>query len=159
MIDPLLDVLANNGGPTPTHALMPGSPAINMGDPSASAGMGDTPQFDQRGAPYTRVSGGRIDMGAFEDQPPPSPSADFDSDDDIDGADFLAWQRGSERSPPAPPSPTAMRITTMTSTAMIWTSGKSIRNRRGDGRCYIICSPDQSRVGRRLVQCNDVSLG
>jgi len=32
-----------------------------------------------------------IDIGAFELQPP---SANFDDDGDIDGTDFLAWQRG-----------------------------------------------------------------
>ena len=37
-----------------------------------------------------RVFGGRIDIGAVELQP----SADFDADDDVDGGDFLAWQRG-----------------------------------------------------------------
>ena len=31
-VDPRLGPLADNGGPTLTHALMPGSPAINMGD-------------------------------------------------------------------------------------------------------------------------------
>ena len=32
--DPMLGPLADNGGPTLTHALLPGSPAINAGDPS-----------------------------------------------------------------------------------------------------------------------------
>src|SRR4029077_1270322 len=35
-IDPLLGPLANNGGPTLTHALQSGSPAIDHGDPAAS---------------------------------------------------------------------------------------------------------------------------
>src|SRR4029077_19188406 len=54
-IDPLLSPLANNGGPTLTHALQPGSPAINRGDPAA-------PPADQRG--YGRA--GVPDVGAFE---------------------------------------------------------------------------------------------
>ena len=33
-IDPMLGPLQYNGGPTPTHALSPGSPAINAGNPS-----------------------------------------------------------------------------------------------------------------------------
>jgi hypothetical protein len=41
-IDPLLGPLADNGGPTLTHALQSGSPAINRGDPAA-------PPQDQRG--------------------------------------------------------------------------------------------------------------
>ena len=54
-IDPLLEPLANNGGPTLTHALQAGSPAIDRGDPAA-------PPEDQRG--YGRV--GVPDVGAFE---------------------------------------------------------------------------------------------
>ncbi len=66
IIDPLLGPLANNGGPTQTHALLAGSLAIDAGDPAAMAGVGDTPEFDQRGMPFARVSAGRIDMGAVE---------------------------------------------------------------------------------------------
>ena len=54
-IDPLLGPLADNGGPTLTHALQAGSPAINRGDPAA-------PPQDQRG--YGRA--GVPDVGAFE---------------------------------------------------------------------------------------------
>ena len=91
-IDPLLGPLADNGGPTLTHALLAGSPALDAGDPSIAF---NATEFDQRGAPFARVAGGRIDIGAFELQNVPSTnSADFDTDGDIDGADFLAWQRG-----------------------------------------------------------------
>jgi hypothetical protein len=65
-VDPRLGPLSDNGGPTYTHALLPDSPAINMGDPLAVIGTNDIPGFDQRGAPYGRMIGGRIDMGAFE---------------------------------------------------------------------------------------------
>ena len=82
--------LANNGGPTETHALLASSPAIDAGDPSI---VFDANVFDQRGAPSVRVVGGRIDIGALEDQPV-ADSADFDTDGDVDGSDFLAWQRG-----------------------------------------------------------------
>ena len=54
-IDPLLGQLANNGGPTKTHALLSGSPAINGAGPNA-------PSRDQRG--YIRPD--TADMGAFE---------------------------------------------------------------------------------------------
>jgi hypothetical protein len=54
-IDPVLGPLTDNGGPTLTHALQVGSPAINRGDPAA-------PPQDQRG--YGRV--GVPDVGAFE---------------------------------------------------------------------------------------------
>jgi hypothetical protein len=65
--DPLLGPLQNNGGPTFTHALLPGSPAINAGDPNFSP----PPFTDQRGCPFDRVSNGRIDIGSFETQLPP----------------------------------------------------------------------------------------
>jgi hypothetical protein len=63
--NPMLGPLQNNGGPTFTHALLSGSPAINAGDPVFSP----PPTFDQRGPGYPRVSGGRIDVGSFELQP------------------------------------------------------------------------------------------
>jgi hypothetical protein len=62
-IDPMLGPLRDNGGPTFTHALLPGSPAINAG-PSFT-----TPAFfDQRGPGFARVVNGRIDIGSFEVQ-------------------------------------------------------------------------------------------
>ncbi len=64
LIDPLLGPLQNNGGPTPTRALLLGSPAIDAG---TAAGA---PSFDQRGLP--RPSGAGFDIGAFEVQAAPS---------------------------------------------------------------------------------------
>ena len=61
--DPNIDPLANNGGPTQTMALLPGSQAIDAGsDALVPTGV----IFDQRGMPYTRISGARVDIGAFE---------------------------------------------------------------------------------------------
>ena len=57
--DPLLGPLADNGGPTLTCGLLPGSPAINTGDPACPP-----PDTDQRGFP--RPEGIRCDIGAFE---------------------------------------------------------------------------------------------
>jgi hypothetical protein len=90
-INPLLSPLADNGGPTMTHAFLAGSPAMDAGDLAAMAGVGEVPEFDQRGFAFSRVVNGRIDMGAFEHG---AVSADFDVDLDVDGFDFLAWQRG-----------------------------------------------------------------
>ena len=59
--DPLLGPLTNNGGQSQTHALLPGSPAIDAG----SAGE-FTPDLDQRGEGFPRIVGTEIDMGAFE---------------------------------------------------------------------------------------------
>jgi len=66
--NPGLAPLANNGGRTLTHALLPRSPALNTGDPTPGS------SFDQRGAPFARVRGGRANIGAFEVQQVPSPS-------------------------------------------------------------------------------------
>jgi parallel beta-helix repeat protein len=60
--DPLLGPLADNGGPTLTHALLPGSPAINAGSNPANLTM------DQRLAGFPRVFGSAVDIGAFEVQ-------------------------------------------------------------------------------------------
>ena len=65
--DPMLDSLADNGGDTWTHALLPGSPAIDM-IPAISC----TLPTDQRGAPRPVVqtsSDTPCDIGAFELQP------------------------------------------------------------------------------------------
>jgi hypothetical protein len=68
--DPMLGPLRDNGGPTFTHALLPGSPAIDAGDPN----FAPPPYYDQRGPGFDRVKGGRIDVGSFELQNPPQPS-------------------------------------------------------------------------------------
>lgn len=80
IVDPLLGPLGDHGGPTQTHTLLPGSPAIDAGDPNHVG----APDHDQRGSPFVRISGNRIDMGAYELQPLP---ADFDMDGDVDCVD------------------------------------------------------------------------
>ncbi len=60
--NPGLGTLAQNGGPTRTVALLPGSPAIDRGS-NAFVTAGET---DQRG--LTRVANGTVDIGAFEVQ-------------------------------------------------------------------------------------------
>ncbi len=57
--DPLVDPLADNGGPTQTHALQSGSPAIDAGPPGCVA-------RDQRGVLRPYPSGGNCDLGAYE---------------------------------------------------------------------------------------------
>ena len=68
--DPMLGPLQNNGGPTFTHALLPGSPVIDAGDPNFTP----PPDYDQRGPGFVRVFNGRIDVGSFEVQPTPTPT-------------------------------------------------------------------------------------
>jgi hypothetical protein len=60
---PRLLPLSDNGGPTQTHALDAGSPAINRGNNVANFAT------DQRGAGYPRVRGTAADIGAFESAP------------------------------------------------------------------------------------------
>jgi probable HAF family extracellular repeat protein len=60
--DPVLGPLADNGGPTWTCALLPGSPAIDAAASTDSAGNPVT--TDQRGV--TRPQGAANDIGAFE---------------------------------------------------------------------------------------------
>jgi hypothetical protein len=63
--DPLLGPLQNNGGPTPTMALLPGSPAIDAGDNSFALDLSGNPlTTDQRGLP--RIRGAAVDLGAYE---------------------------------------------------------------------------------------------
>jgi hypothetical protein len=93
-VAPSLGPLADNGGPTMAHAFLVGCPAIDAGDPSAVAGVGDVPLYDQRGNPFTRVHGGRIDIGAFELQSTsPELPGDYDLDGEVDDADYLLWKQ------------------------------------------------------------------
>src|SRR5436190_2926363 len=62
--DPLLGVLANNGGTTQTRALSAGSPAIDAGSNTAC------PATDQRGVARPFPALGNCDIGAFEFRPP-----------------------------------------------------------------------------------------
>jgi hypothetical protein len=69
-LDPRLLPLANNGGPTQTHALRSDSPAVDEGTGITSATFFDCPATDQRG--FTRPVDGdgdgtaECDIGAFE---------------------------------------------------------------------------------------------
>ncbi|RMH34716.1 MAG: CSLREA domain-containing protein, partial [Acidobacteria bacterium] len=71
--DPLLAPLADYGGPTKTHALLPGSPALNAGNncvtTQGGCGNSDPPvdvNTDQRGNSRTTNAGGNVDIGAYE---------------------------------------------------------------------------------------------
>ena len=69
---PLLGLLADNGGPTLTHALLPGSPAIDAGDDSVLSAPHNL-TTDQRGAGFPRFHGAHMDIGAYEAEPLPAP--------------------------------------------------------------------------------------
>lgn len=64
-VDPLLDLLDDYGGFTPTYALLPDSPAIDRGNDT------DCPDEDQRGLPRVNkvgIGSAICDIGAFEVQ-------------------------------------------------------------------------------------------
>jgi hypothetical protein len=92
-VNPLLGPLRNNRGPTRTHALRAGSPAINAGDNCVliADGCGDgNPALptDQRGMPRN----GTVDIGAFERQNNEiSSTAPFDYDGD-GKSDISVWR-------------------------------------------------------------------
>ncbi|MFH1303703.1 MAG: choice-of-anchor Q domain-containing protein, partial [Planctomycetota bacterium] len=65
LLDP---VLRDNGGPTKTHALLPGSAAIDAGDNTAV--IDAEIEFDQRGTGFSRIVNETVDIGAFEVQSP-----------------------------------------------------------------------------------------
>ncbi|MEP7341593.1 MAG: choice-of-anchor Q domain-containing protein [Acidobacteriota bacterium] len=77
--NPLLGPLQNNGGPTPTHALLFGSRALDAGHSSNAA-------TDQRGLPR------RFDIPTINNEP------------DSDGADIGAYE--AQAAPVQPPPPT-----------------------------------------------------
>lgn len=91
--DPLIGPLGENGGPTPTHSLLEGSPAIDAGDPVGCGDrMGNELTADQRGSPREvdgdgdgvavcdagsseAACGENCDGGNSQPTPSPSPSA------------------------------------------------------------------------------------
>jgi hypothetical protein len=82
----MLGTLADNGGSTPTCAVLPGSPAFGTGDPSL---LGTT---DQRGV----VRVGNVNIGAYQDAPPVSPPPS-------DGSIYGGWGTNVYHIPPAHP--------------------------------------------------------
>jgi hypothetical protein len=60
--------LRDNGGATRTHALVPGSPAVDAGDNLNAVDPSNFTvlQFDQRDEEFPRIENGTVDIGAFE---------------------------------------------------------------------------------------------
>lgn len=84
-LNPQLGPLTNNGGKTPTHALLAGSPAINAG------GTAGVPATDQRDAPRNQ---GIADMGSYEfGATPPNTGgqAGGEGDSRCTGAESANW--------------------------------------------------------------------
>src|SRR5438445_1314778 len=109
--NPMLGPLQNNGGHTLTHALLPGSPAIDAGNPNFMP----PPFIDQRGSHFSRVRNGRIDVGSFEVQAGATPTAT----PTISASPTptpAATVTPTTTLPPSP-TPTATRTSTPTATA------------------------------------------
>ena len=96
--DPMLGPLADNGGLTMTHALLPGSEAIDVGDNV------DCPQTDQRGRARPVDGDGQggpvCDIGAFELHPGDRIWGDLLCDGSPDSTDALAILRFVAKLPP-----------------------------------------------------------
>lgn len=75
--DPLLQPLADNGGPTHTHAFAPGSPVIDTALDCTDL-QAQPVNTDQRGVSRPYPAGGACDPGAYEFDlaPPPPPPAE-----------------------------------------------------------------------------------
>jgi hypothetical protein len=109
--DPMLGPLQDNGGPTFTHALLSGSPAIDAGDPNFTP----PPYYDQRGPDFWRVRNGRIDIGSFEVQAgaTPTPTATATASPTPTSTPTVT---ATATLPPSP-TPTATATPTVTPTA------------------------------------------
>lgn len=75
-VNPQIGPLANNGGLTQTHGLLAGSPALDAGNNASlpaddfdldnDGNKTEPVPFDQRGATFSRVVNGTVDIGAVE---------------------------------------------------------------------------------------------
>jgi len=114
--NPLLGPLQDNGGPTFTHALLLGSPALNAGNPSFTP----PPDFDQRGTGFPRVFNTRIDIGSFELQalaPIPTPSPTPTASATPTATATATATAAATPTPSATATPTATGTPTATATA------------------------------------------
>jgi hypothetical protein len=103
--DPLLGPLQENGGPTQTHALLPGSPAIDA-IPWGANGCGTTLLSDQRWQARPQPSGGRCDIGAYEVE--------------VDGQALAGWVTGLTPSTVVCQSVTTAQVVTLSDPVSPW---------------------------------------
>ena len=85
----MLGPLQANGGLTQTHALMPGSPAIDRGDPAILPGTSTDQRGFERVVDGDAIPGARADMGSYEFGALSNGDFDNDSEWDCDDIDAL----------------------------------------------------------------------
>lgn len=91
-VNPLLGPLGDNGGPTMTHALLSGSPAINAGSNALAVDQNGSPlTTDQRGIGFSRIASNTVDIGAFELVA--APSLMVDATNHVLGIDSVTFVR------------------------------------------------------------------
>jgi cysteine-rich repeat protein len=106
-IDPMLGPLQDNGGPTDTHELLPGSPALDSGEDA------NCPSEDQRGV--VRPLGGKCDIGAFEEgcgdgTAEPNEECDDGNNIDADGCSSICKTESSGNSNNSTPGSGGCRL-------------------------------------------------
>jgi hypothetical protein len=134
--DPMLGPLQDNGGPTFTHDLLTGSPAINTGHPNFTP----PPFTDQRG--YPRVFNGRIDIGSLEVQPAPTPTA-------------TPSVTPSPTPPPTPSPPAEMTYNISVHNNVGYAGSPLVRDTLPPGVDYVSVIPSQGTcTGTSTIDCN-----
>ncbi|MBI2571483.1 MAG: hypothetical protein HYV63_31120 [Candidatus Schekmanbacteria bacterium] len=101
-VDPGLGDLADNGGPTRTHGLLAGSPAIDAAGEAACAGH-ESLATDQRGFPRPADGDGDgtavCDIGAYEAAAPPAPTPTETASPTLTATPSPARPRAPRRTP------------------------------------------------------------
>jgi hypothetical protein len=115
---PNLDALADYGGPTQTQALLTGSPAVDAGNPAGCTdNLGAPLTTDQRGYSRPSPAGSPCDIGAFELQPPPTPTPTPAATPTPTATETPTPTPGETPSPSETPTPTATPTPTVAAPA------------------------------------------
>jgi hypothetical protein len=147
-VNPHLGPLQSNGGPTETQALLPGSPAIDAGNPNGCTDPdGNVLATDQRGAPRAVAGDARCDIGAFEASWPAWPT-------------ITVTPTATTTSTPPTPSVTPTRTPTLTPTATpTWAVAVDVGSAAGSpGQQVAIAVSLKSGTQRVVAIQNDIAF-